>query len=155
MSFNSELSELYQEVILDHSKRPRNTGTLEHPTHKAAGNNPLCGDQLVIYLEIEGDRIKDVRYSGVGCAISTASASMMSEAIKGKTLQEAKQLFGGFHDMLVEQGDVEAMGKLGALAGTREFPMRVKCATLAWHTMLAALQNQPDTVSTEDDAQTS
>lgn len=154
MNSDAMLNELYQEVILDHSKSPRNIGVLDAPTNSAVGNNPLCGDSLVLYLKVEDGKIVDVRFSGVGCAISTASASMMCEAIKGKTTEAARELFEKFYDMLIAKGSAEELGKLGALAGTREFPMRVKCATLAWHTLLAALDNQKEAVTTEGDGNT-
>ena len=147
-----DLRELYQEVILDHNKRPRNHGALDHATNDAEGFNPLCGDKVHVYLMVNGDTVEDIRFEGAGCAISTASASLMTEAIKGKSIGEAHELFGRFHDMVAgENGHVEwpeEMESLEALAGVKEFPVRVKCATLAWHTMEAALKGERRT-STE------
>ena len=148
----SELSELYQQVILDHNKKPRNFHKLETANRRAEGYNPLCGDQLNVYLDMEGDQVKDVAFEGSGCAISKASASMMTQAVKGKTKAEAEQLFDEFHRMVTGELDAEEdpnnLGRLKIFAGVREFPVRVKCATLSWHTMHAALNNQP-IVSTE------
>lgn len=148
----SELSELYQQVILDHNKKPRNFRKLDHANHSADGYNPLCGDQLTVYLQLEDEAVKEVSFEGSGCAISKAAASMMTQAVKGKTKPEVEQLFKEFHGMVTGDLDEEiAPNKLGNLkifAGVREFPVRVKCATLAWHTMHAALNNQP-LVSTE------
>ena len=142
----SELSELYQQVILDHNKKPRNFHKLETANRFAEGFNPLCGDQLKVYLDLEDDRVKEVSFEGSGCAISKASASMMTQAVKGKSKQEAEQLFNEFHRMVIGQLDEETepnhLGKLTIFAGVREFPVRVKCATLSWHTLLAALHNQ-------------
>jgi nitrogen fixation NifU-like protein len=140
----SDLSDLYQEVILDHNKRPRNFHTLEEPSHTAEGYNPLCGDRLHLYVKVEGEVITDVGFEGSGCAISKASASLMTDAIKGRTVEEARQLFERFHRMVTTPPDVgvEDMGKLSALAGVREFPVRVKCASLAWHTLKAALERE-------------
>jgi nitrogen fixation NifU-like protein len=140
-----QLRDLYQEVILDHGKAPRNFRVPEHPSHKAEGHNPLCGDQLNIFLELDEDGVvRDVGFQGAGCAISTASASMMTEAIKGKPLAEVEQMFERFHDLVAGPEVPDAvppdLGKLAVFAGVREFPMRVKCATLAWHTMKAALE---------------
>lgn len=142
--------ELYQEMILDHSRRPRNFGVLERAECTTEGYNPLCGDHFTIYLHLENGRIADIRFSGAGCAISTASASLMTEALKGKSVAEAEQLFSRFHEMVTgnDPGD-PALGKLLAMGGVREFPVRVKCATLAWHTMLAALHGRDETVTTE------
>jgi nitrogen fixation NifU-like protein len=149
-----ELRELYQEVILDHGKKPRNFRRPEHPTNEAAGRNPLCGDQLVVYLDIAADgRIADAAFVGKGCAISMASASMMTEIVKGKTVDEAKKLFERFHQMCTDdhaepvEGD-EEMEKLQVLSGVRQFPVRVKCATLPWHTLTAAIEGVKE-VSTE------
>jgi len=148
----SELSELYQQVILDHNKKPRNFHKLETANRKAEGYNPLCGDQLNVYLHVEDDQLKDVSFEGSGCAISKASASMMTQAVKGKTRQEAEQLFDEFHRMVTGSLDEDAesnhLGKLKIFAGVREFPVRVKCATLSWHTMHAALNNE-ERISTE------
>ncbi len=152
MTFEGELSDLYQQVILDHSKHPRNAGSLDSANRRAVGHNPLCGDQIVLMLEVKDGVIADVKFQSSGCAISVASASLMSEAIKGKTVQEAELMFRKFHEMLTGACDTSSLGKLSALSGTREFPMRVKCATLAWHTLEAALNNPNQTVTTESDA---
>ena len=148
----SELSELYQQVILDHNKKPRNFHKLENANRRADGYNPLCGDQLNVYLHVEGDQVQDVSFEGSGCAISKASASMMTQAVKGKTKAEAETLFHEFHRMatgeLDEENEPNHLGKLKIFAGVRDFPARVKCATLSWHTMRAALEGQ-DTVTTE------
>jgi nitrogen fixation NifU-like protein len=149
----SDLRELYQEVILDHTKKPRNFGKLEHASSSAQGFNPLCGDSVTVHLSVEDGRVVDVRFEGKGCAISTASASLMTEAIKGRDVDEVKQLFERFHDVVTGPPDVEpdleALGKLAVLAGVREFPMRVKCASLAWHTMVSALTGEAQPVTTE------
>ena len=140
----SDLSDLYQEVILDHNRRPRNFHAIAGATHSAEGYNPLCGDRLTLYVQVEGDRIIDVAFEGSGCAISKASASLMTEAVKGQTLADARALFERFHEMVTaptEQPVVD-LGKLTALAGVREFPVRVKCASLAWHTLKAALTRE-------------
>jgi nitrogen fixation NifU-like protein len=147
-----ELRELYQTVILDHYKKPRNFRALENASRSAEGYNPLCGDRVNVYLKLEGDMVKDVSFVGSGCAICSASASMMTESLKGKTRAEAESLFQRFHTLLT--GDEEgtegpALGKLEVFAGVREFPVRVKCATLPWHTLRAALQGDDNTVSTE------
>jgi len=148
----SELSELYQAVILDHNKKPRNFHKLENANHSAEGFNPLCGDQLKVYLHVEDDQLKEVSFEGSGCAISKASASMMTQAVKGKTKAEAETLFNEFHRMatgeLDEESEANHLGKLTIFAGVRDFPARVKCATLSWHTMHAALNEQTQT-STE------
>ena len=146
----SDLRELYQEVILDHNKRPRNFRVAEPHTHHADGYNPLCGDKVTIYADVEDGVVKDLSFQGEGCAISTASASILTEAIKGKTVDEAERLFEQFHD-LVTLDDAEPtpeLGKLAVLAGVKDYPNRVKCATLAWHTLHAALENR-ESVSTE------
>lgn len=140
-----DLRDLYQEVILDHNKRPRNFGALEGASHQADGHNPLCGDQLSISLVVEDGEVQDVRFEGSGCAISTASASLMTEAVKGKSLEEAERLFSGFHDLLTGDPSQAAqasseLGKLAVFEGVREFPVRVKCATLSWHTLKSALE---------------
>ncbi len=150
----SDLAALYQEVILDHNRSPRNFGELPEAAHRAEGNNPLCGDRLTVELKLEAGRIADVRFRGQGCAISTASASLMTEAVKGRTLEDASALFERFHDMLTGDPSVPAeasgeLGKLAVFAGVREFPIRVKCATLPWHTLRAALSGAGDAVSTE------
>jgi nitrogen fixation NifU-like protein len=146
----SDLSDLYQEVILDHNKRPRNFHALEQPSHTAEGYNPLCGDRLNLFVKVEGGVITEVGFQGSGCAISKASASLMTDAIKGRTVEEARQLFQRFHRMVTTPPDkpVEDMGKLSVLAGVREFPVRVKCASLAWHTLKAALDKK-ELTSTE------
>ena len=139
----SELRDLYQEVILDHSKRPRNFHSLPSANRKAEGYNPLCGDRETVYLQVEGDVLKDVAFEGSGCAISTASASMMTESLKGKTVEEGRSLFEWFHRLLTTPPGIGPpagpLGKLAVFSGVREFPVRVKCATLAWHTLQAAL----------------
>jgi len=149
----SELQDLYQEIILDHNKKPRNFHKLDDANHEADGYNPLCGDKIKVYLHLDGDVIKDVSFEGKGCAISTASASMMTESIKGKTLEEVQTLFKSFHDLVTGHKDVETcevcVGKLKALAGVSEYPMRVKCATLCWHTLNAAIESKENVVSTE------
>ena len=148
----SELSDLYQEVILDHNRRPHNFRAIDSPTAKQEGYNPLCGDRLTLYVTVDGDVIKDVAFQGSGCAISKASASLMTDALKGKTVAEARELFDQFHDMITSNPDTPAadLGKLSVLAGVREFPTRVKCASLAWHTMKAAVAEHRETpVSTE------
>ena len=148
----SELSELYQQVILDHNKKPRNFRKLETANHTAEGYNPLCGDQLTVYLELESDVVKDVAFEGSGCAISKAAASMMTQAVKGKSKEQVEDLFQQFHSMVTgelnEETDENSLGNLKIFAGVREFPVRVKCATLAWHTLHAAL-NKEAQVSTE------
>jgi nitrogen fixation protein NifU and related proteins len=138
---DGDLRSLYQEVLLDHYKRPRNFGTLESPTGRGEGNNPLCGDRLTVEVAVAEDRVERIAFRGAGCAISTASASLMSEAVAGHTVQEAKALGERFRAALTAPAaaDAEALGKLIALAGVKEFPMRVKCATLAWHALAAAL----------------
>jgi nitrogen fixation NifU-like protein len=137
----AELSDLYQEVILDHNRRPRNFRTLADATHHADGYNPLCGDRLSLFLRIENDVIIDVGFQGAGCAISKASASLMTDSLKGRPVADARQMFERFHRMVTTPPDVEVedLGKLSVLAGVREFPVRVKCASLAWHTFKAAL----------------
>jgi nitrogen fixation NifU-like protein len=152
----TELSDLYQELILDHNKRPRNRGTLEGADHHAEGYNPLCGDRVTIHVRLRDGVIEEVRFDGSGCAISTASASLMTEAVKGLTMDEAKVIFDRFHEMVtgqLEQGRPSSggpsLGKLAAFSGVGRFPARVKCATLAWHTLAAALEGSGETVSTE------
>ncbi len=145
----NELGDLYQEVILDHYRNPRNAGTLPGADRSAQGDNPLCGDRLAIQVKIKGDVIEDVRFQGSGCAISVASASIMTESVKGKTLAEAEALFGKFHPMVTGKAEGGDLGKLDVFAGVSQFPVRVKCATLAWHTLRAALEGKPGTVSTE------
>lgn len=147
-----ELRDLYQEVIFDHNRNPRNFRIINPSDRKVDGFNPLCGDRLTLFLQMSGDVITDASFQGSGCAISTASVSLMTEIIKGKTIAEAEALFKQFHEMTTgkaEHIDLEAMGKLAVLAGVREYPARVKCATLAWHTLDAALKNEAQSVSTE------
>jgi len=148
----SELNELYQQVILDHNKKPRNFRKLENANHTAEGYNPLCGDQLTIYVNVAGDAVQEIAFEGSGCAISKAAASMMTQAVKGKTREQAETLFREFHSMVIGELDAEtdenSLGNLKIFAGVRDFPVRVKCATLPWHTMQAAL-NKQERVSTE------
>ena len=149
----SDLRDLYQSVILDHNKKPRNLRRPEGANRDADGFNPLCGDKVRVYLEVEGDVVKDVGFEGSGCAISTASASLMTEAVKGRTLDEAQRLFEGFHQLVTRpptaEPDTAALGKLAVFAGVREFPIRVKCATLAWHTLRSAIKGGGATATTE------
>ncbi|HTZ74535.1 MAG TPA: SUF system NifU family Fe-S cluster assembly protein [Candidatus Aquilonibacter sp.] len=148
-----ELRDLYQEVILEHSKAPRNFKKLPNANHHAEGFNPLCGDRFTVYLDVEGDTVRDIAFQGSGCAISKASASMMTQSIKGKTLAEAERLFENFHKFVTTQdhhdADSAELGKLAVFSGVAEFPARVKCATLAWHTLQAAIEGKQDSVSTE------
>jgi nitrogen fixation NifU-like protein len=150
---SSDLRELYQEVILDHSKRPRNFRAMPEADRKAEGYNPLCGDRETVYLELDGEKITDVSFQGAGCAISTASASMMTESLRGKTRAEAQALFDRFHALITgaarEAGP--ELGKLAVFSGVREYPVRVKCATLPWHTLKAALASDGATISTESE----
>jgi nitrogen fixation protein NifU and related proteins len=147
---SSDLEELYQEVILDHNRRPRNFRTIEGG-RKAEGYNPLCGDRITVYLQVDEGVIKDASFQGSGCAISKASASLMTDSVKGRTVAEAEALFERFHRMITAQPDapVEEMGKLAVLGGVRQFPVRVKCASLAWHTLRAAADSRDEVVSTE------
>ena len=146
----SDLSDLYQEVILDHNRRPRNFRRLDGASHHAEGYNPLCGDRVTVFVQIDGDRIADLTFEGSGCAISKASASLMTDRLKGATVAEARDLFERFHRMVTTSSTepVEELGKLSALAGVREFPVRVKCASLAWHTLKAAMDRE-EKVTTE------
>ena len=145
-----DLADLYRDVIVDHNRSPRNRGRLAAATHHADGDNPLCGDRLSLDVELEGEVIRDLRFEGSGCAISTASASLMSEAVMGRTRADVTELFGAVHRMLTgEPADTGRLGKLAALAGVCEFPARVKCASLAWHTLNAALDGGREPVSTE------
>ena len=143
----SELNDLYQEVILDHNRRPHNFRVIDPASAKQEGYHPLCGDRLTLYLTLDGDVIKDVAFQGTGCAISKASASLMTDAVKGKTVSEARQLFEQFHSMITSDpgSPIAELGKLSVLAGVRDFPTRVKCASLAWHTMKAAVAHDPST----------
>ena len=148
----AELGDLYQDIILEHSKRPRNYRTLEAANRKAEGFNPLCGDHFTVYLEIGDGQIRDISFQGSGCAISKASASMMTQALKGKSTEEAEELFQKFHHVVTGKNGTESrddLGKLEAFAGVSEYPVRVKCATLAWHALRAALQGEAHAVSTE------
>ena len=149
-----DLRDLYQTVILDHNKAPRNFGSLPDANREADGHNPLCGDQLTVYLHIDADdRIEGVSFEGVGCAISTASASLMTEFVKGRPLAEVEEAFEEFHELVTapvsQPVEAEALGKLAVFAGVREFPMRVKCATLSWHTLKAAIGQTSETAKTE------
>lgn len=148
----SELSDLYQEVILDHNKNPRNFREIENADKQADGNNPLCGDKLKVFVEMDGDVVKDVSFLGSGCAISKASASMMTQTVKGKTKEDAERIFDEFHRMVTGKLDIEtdenSLGKLRIFAGVLEFPARVKCASLSWHTVNAALHGEAE-ISTE------
>lgn len=146
-----DLRELYQELILEHSKKPRNYREMPNATRKAEGFNPLCGDHFTVYLEMDGEKVKEVSFQGSGCALSKASASMMTQALKGKTKAEVEQLFTRFHDLVTgkaESRNREELGKLAVFSGVSEFPVRVKCASLAWHAMKAALEGQSE-ISTE------
>jgi nitrogen fixation NifU-like protein len=146
----SDLRDIYQEVIFDHYRAPRNCRALAGASHKAEGYNPLCGDKVTVYLRIHNGLIQDASFQGVGCAISTATASLMTEALKGRRIDDVERMFGAFHDMVTGAGArQQALGKLEALTGVRQFPSRVKCATLAWHTLLAALKGAREPVSTE------
>jgi nitrogen fixation NifU-like protein len=147
---SDHLRDLYQEVILDHSKAPRNFHALTGATFDAEGFNPLCGDEVHVWLALEGDSVRDISFTGNGCAISKASASMMTQAVKGKTKAETEALFGAFHRLVTGEGDdPERLGKLAVFGGVSEYPVRVKCASLAWHTLKAALEGAKTPVSTE------
>jgi len=144
------VDDLYQETILDHSKRPRNHHSMDDANRKAEGYNPLCGDKLRLYLKVEDDVVQDASFEGSGCAISTASASLMTDSLKGKTRAEALKLMEKFHDLLTTDTPVQQdLGKLVVFCGVRDYPARVKCATLAWHTLKSALNNAADPVTTE------
>ena len=146
----SDLSDLYQEVILDHNKRPRNFRTIESPSHRAEGYNPLCGDRLNLYVQVEGDVIRDVAFQGSGCAISKASSSILTETLKGKTKAEVQELFTKVREMVTTGKTPEGdFGKLAVFAGVHRFPARVKCAILPWHAAMAAVEGKDETVSTE------
>jgi nitrogen fixation protein NifU and related proteins len=146
-----DLKDLYRDVILDHNRQPRNFGHLEGSDNRAEGHNPLCGDRLTVFVRLNGDQVEDIRFEGKGCAISTASASLMTEAVKGKDRAAIHALFERVHKLLTRQDAVAdaSLGKLAALSGVREFPARVKCASLCWHTLNAALEHGAATVSTE------
>ncbi len=150
----SELRELYQQVILDHNKSPRNFRKIDDANKAAEGYNPLCGDRINIYLNVENEIVKDISFQGSGCAISKASASLMSSIVKGKSIKEAEELFNKFHNLITgkldDNFDLDELGKLAVFAGVREFPVRVKCASLAWHTMMSAVKEDKNkTVTTE------
>ena len=148
----ANLEALYQEVILDHNRKPRNFREIEHADRKVEGRNPLCGDQVTVWVKLDGDTVTDVSFKGVGCAVSKSSASLMTSAVKGKSLEETKQLFDKFHDMItgkMSEADRELMGSLGALGGVSRFPLRVKCASLAWHALKSALDGGGE-VTTDD-----
>lgn len=148
-----QLRDLYQEVVFDHNRNPRNFRVMDDATRKIDGFNPLCGDRITLYVKVDGDVIQDVSFQGSGCAISTASASLMTEIVQGKTEAEARQLFEVFHKITTgqdEDTDLEELGKLAVLAGVKAYPARVKCATLAWHSLDAALRGDADSVSTEE-----
>jgi len=149
----SELRELYQEVILDHNRNPRNFKALDPHSHHASGHNPLCGDKLELYLRIESGIISDISFVGSGCAISTSSASLMTQFLKGKTLVEARTYFESFHDLVtgtaLSDYDLEKLGKLAVFAGVQEFPARIKCASLSWHTLMNALEEKDEAAQTE------
>lgn len=149
----SELRELYQQVILDHNRKPRNFRRVAQPTRRAEGHNPLCGDHVSVEVKVEDGTIRDIAFQGSGCAISKAAASMMTGSLQGQTVADAEALFGRFHRMLTEDGSgpegTDALGKLAVFAGVREFPSRIKCATLPWHTAHAALSGQAEPVTTE------
>ena len=147
-----DLRDLYQEVIVDHNRSPRNFGELDPPRKALEGFNPLCGDRLTLHLNLDGDQISDIKFSGSGCAISIASASLMTEGVMGKSLQEAETVFADFHELLTgadAEIDLNRMGKLAVLAGVRDYPSRVKCATLCWHTLHALMAGDDAPVSTE------
>lgn len=144
----ADLRELYVEMVTDHAREPRNRGTVDPCDHTGHGNNPLCGDVVVVTIAVDGDTIKEVKFDGEGCAISTASADLMADAVQGKTVEEARELFRGFHACVAGDGSAEGLGKLAVFEGVREFPLRVKCATLVWHTLIAALDDANE-VSTE------
>ncbi|MCA0404046.1 MAG: SUF system NifU family Fe-S cluster assembly protein [Proteobacteria bacterium] len=146
---NLDLRELYQEIIIDHNRNPRNHHPMDDATTEANGFNPLCGDKLTLYLKLKDEKITDISFVGCGCAISQASASLMTEALEGKSVGEAHTIFNRFHHMLTQDGEVESLDKLQVLAGVKAYPARVKCATLAWHTLEAALNKQSKAVSTE------
>ncbi|MBI2981578.1 MAG: SUF system NifU family Fe-S cluster assembly protein [Deltaproteobacteria bacterium] len=150
----SELTDLYQEVILDHNRQPRNFRKMEEADRVQEGYNPLCGDLLTLYLKMDGDRVQNVSFVGSGCAISKASTSMMTTAIKGKAQAEVERLFHSFHDLVIGKstGPTDSLGNLVIFSGVAKFPTRVKCATLAWHTLLAALRNERQPVTTEEES---
>lgn len=147
-----DLKDLYQEIIVDHNRSPRNFGKLHKPDRTLEGFNPLCGDRLTLYLKMHDQRIEDISFDGSGCAISVASASLMTDAMKGRTVDEADDIFRRFHELVTSDGenvDVDKLGKLAALAGVRAYPTRIKCATLCWHTLHSALEGEDKVISTE------
>ncbi|RMF61296.1 MAG: SUF system NifU family Fe-S cluster assembly protein [Calditrichaeota bacterium] len=148
-----ELRELYQEIILDHNKNPKNFGELPDANHSSEGYNPLCGDRIKVFLKVKDGLVEDIKFTGSGCAISRASASVMTTLVKGKTVQEAEELFKRFHDLVTQspqaEVNLEELDKLAVFAGVREFPSRIKCASLAWHTLIAALKEKQEPISTE------
>lgn len=148
-----EMRELYQETILDHHRHPRNFKELEDATHSSEGFNPLCGDRITVYILVEANTIREIAFKGSGCAICTASASVMTETLTGKSVEEAEATFGRFHDLVTgdpsETANIEGLGKMAVFNGVREYPVRIKCATLAWHTLKAALAGKDESVSTE------
>ncbi len=148
---NEELRDLYQEVIIEHSKRPRNFHPLDDPARSAQGYNPLCGDEVEVFVKMDGDTVSEVSFQGSGCAISTASASVMTETLKGMSAERAEALFAEFHELVTkgDSDDGEDLGKLAIFGGVSEFPTRVKCATLCWHTLRAAIAGKEDPVTTE------
>ena len=148
----SDLSDLYQEVILDHNRRPRNFRVIQAPTHRAEGYNPLCGDRLNLYVQVDGDVITDVAFQGSGCAISKASASILTEAIRGKSRSDVKALFDKVHELVTTgRNSSPELGKLAVFAGVHKFPARVKCAILPWHAAMSAVEGKNETVSTESE----
>ncbi len=148
---NDDVRELYQQIILDHNKSPRNFRTIEGASRVVEAFNPLCGDHYTIYLVLDGEMVEDIAFQGSGCAISKASASVMTELVRGKSVEDAVELFDHFHDLVTgkEEGDPWEQGKLAAFSGVRDYPARVKCASLGWHTMKAALTTEDDTITTE------
>lgn len=146
----AELRELYQEIIIDHGRHPRNVGAFPEANHHKEGFNPLCGDKICMHVQEQNNVLEKIQFEGSGCAISMASASLLSELLKGKTVEETNELFKAFHELVTEGKTSETLGKLTVLGGVREFPARVKCATLAWHTLMAALSNDSSDVTTEE-----
>ncbi len=147
-----DLKDLYQEVIVDHNRSPRNFGKMESPDRTLEGFNPLCGDRLTLYVKLQNQQIDEISFDGSGCAISVASASLMTDAMKGKSIAEAEKIFENFHVLVTtdgEEADMDKLGKLAALAGVREYPTRVKCATLCWHTLHSILEGDDEVISTE------
>ena len=148
----ANLEALYQEVILDHNRKPRNFREIENADRRIEGRNPLCGDEITLWVKLDGDRVSDISFRGTGCAVSKSSASLMTAAVKGKTIDETKQLFDRFHDMItgkLPEGERETMGSLAALGGVSKFPVRVKCAALSWHALKSALEQGPAEVTTD------